>query len=62
MFDIDLPVAAALAGGSIALIIWTIAAQAHEKSVVRDSLRALDDYEVDNVRDQELLNPLAERA
>ena len=62
MFELDLPVVAALAGGSIALIIWTIAAQAHEKAVVRDSLRALDDYEVDNVRDQELLNPLAERA
>ncbi len=62
MFDIDLQIAAAMVGGSIALIIWTIASQAHEKSVVRDSLRALDDYEVDNIRDQELLNPLAERA
>ncbi len=62
MFDIDLQIAAAMVGGSIALVIWTIASQAHEKSVVRDSLRALDDYEVDNIRDQELLNPLAERA
>ena len=62
MFDIDLQIAAAMVGGSLALIIWTIASQAHEKSVVRDSLRALDDYEVDNIRDQELLNPLAERA
>lgn len=62
MFDIDLQIAAAMVGGSIALIIWTIASQAHEKSVVRDSLRALDDYEVDNIRDQELLNPLAQRA
>ncbi|MEM9200641.1 MAG: type II secretion system F family protein [Actinomycetota bacterium] len=62
MFDIDLQIAAALVGGSIALVIWTIASQAHDKSVVRDSLRALDDYEVDNTRDQELLNPLTERA
>ena len=62
MFDIDLQIAAAMVGGSLALIIWTIASQAHEKSVVRDSLRALDDYEVENIRDQELLNPLAERA
>ena len=35
---------------------------ASNRTVVRDSLRALDDYEVENVRDQELLNPLAERA
>ena len=62
MFDIDLQIAAAMVGGSLALIIWTIASQAHEKSVVRDSLRALDDYEVDNIRDQELLNPITERA
>lgn len=62
MFDLDPQIAAALLGGGIALVIWTIASQAHEKQVIRDSLRALDDYEVDNVRDQELLNPLAERA
>ena len=62
MFDLAPPVAAALFGGGIALAIWVIATQAHEKSVVRESLRALDDYEVDNVRDKELLNPLAERA
>ena len=62
MFELDPQIAAALFGGGIALAIWVIVSQAHEKSVVRDSLRALDDYEVDNVRDQELLNPLAERA
>ena len=62
MFEIDLQIAAAMVGGSIALVIWTIASQAHEKSVVRDSLRALDDYDVENIRDQELLSPLAERA
>ena len=62
MFDLDPQIAAALLGGGIALVIWTILSQAHEKQVIRDSLRALDDYEVDNIRDQELLNPLAERA
>ncbi len=62
MFNIDPQVAVVLFGGAIGLIIWTVASQAHEKSVVRDSLRQLDDYEIDNVRDQELLNPLAERA
>jgi tight adherence protein C len=54
--------AAALLGGGVALAIWAIASQAHEKSVVRDSLRALQDYEVESVRDKEMLNPLAERA
>ena len=62
MLELDPQIAAALLGGGIALAIWVIGSQAHEKSVVRDSLRALDDYEVENVRDQELLNPLAERA
>ena len=62
MLELDPQIAAALLGGGIALAIWVIGSQAHEKSVVRESLRALDDYEVENVRDQELLNPLAERA
>lgn len=62
MFDLDPQFAAALLGGGIALAIWVIASQAHEKSVVRESLRQLEDYEVDSVRDQDLLNPLAERA
>jgi len=62
VFELDPQIAAALVGGGIALVVWAIASQAHEKSVVRESLRALDDYEVENVRDQELLNPLAERA
>lgn len=62
MIDLSPQIAAALLGGGVALVIWAIASQAHEKSVVRDSLRALDDYELDSVRDQELLNPLAERA
>ena len=36
--------------------------QADEKATVRASLRQLDGYEVENVRDQELLMPLSERA
>ena len=62
MFDLDPQFAAILFGGGIALAIWAVASQAYEKSVVRESLRALDDYELESVRDQELLNPLAERA
>src|SRR3954468_7200499 len=49
-------------GGAVGLIIYAVATQAEEKSLVRSSLRQLDGYEVENVRDQELLNPLRERA
>src|SRR5438132_6062706 len=49
-------------GGAIGLIIFAIGSQAEERSVVRCSLRQLDGYEVENVRDQELLNPLKDRA
>jgi tight adherence protein C len=62
VFDLSPQLAATLFGGGLALAIWVVVSQAHEKSAVRESLRALDDYEVENVRDQELLNPLAERA
>jgi tight adherence protein C len=62
VFELSPQIAVALLGGGVALAIWAIASQAHDKSVVRDSLRALDDYEVESIRDQELLNPLAERA
>lgn len=62
MFDLSPQLAAALFGSGIAIAIWAVASQAHEKSAVRESLRALEDYEVESVRDQELLNPLAERA
>ena len=41
--------------------IWTLASGADEKATVRASLRQLDGYEVDNVRDQELLAPMKDR-
>ena len=62
MFELSPQIAALLVGGGITAVIWAIASQADEKAVVRESLRALDDYEVESVRDQELLNPLAQRA
>ena len=49
-------------GAAIGLVIFAIGSQADERSVVRSSLRQLDGYEVENVRDQELLNPLKDRA
>jgi tight adherence protein C len=49
-------------GAAIALVVFTLAAQADEKATVRASLRQLEGYEVEDVRDQELLKPVRERA
>jgi tight adherence protein C len=53
--------ALALLALAIGLILWTVLASADEKATVRASLRQLDGYEVDNVRDQDLLRPMSER-
>lgn len=47
---------------ALALAVWALLTQADEKSTMRASLRQLDGYEVDNVRDQQLLKPMKERA
>jgi tight adherence protein C len=62
VFDLDPQIAAGLLGAGLALIIWVVGSQANEKATVRESLRAFGNYEVDSVRDRELLNPLAQRA
>lgn len=46
---------------AFALGVWAVAATVDEKATVRASLRQLDGYDVDNVRDQELLKPVQER-
>ena len=53
--------ALALLACAVGLAIWTVASTADEKATVRASLRQLEGYEVDNVRDQELLKPMSER-
>ncbi len=62
-FLTEVPVFAlvALIGAGIGLILFTVLSQAEEKSALRSTLRQLDDYEVEDVRDQELLVPLRER-
>lgn len=52
----------ALLGLTFALVAWAVMSQAEEKATVRNSLRQLEGYEVENVRDQELLRPIQERA
>lgn len=49
-------------GLAVALVLFTVLSQAEEKAVIRASLRQLDDYEVESVREQELLAPLRDRA
>jgi tight adherence protein C len=60
--DLTLLIGGLLLGGAIALVVYMLLSQANEKAVVRESLRQLDGYEVENVRDQELLAPLRDRA
>lgn len=45
----------------IALLVYAFGAQAEERATVRASLRQLEDYKVEDVRDKELLAPLSER-
>jgi len=65
MFDLvgTIPTAGfvGLIGLGIGLVLYTVLSQVEEKATLRSTLRQLDDYEVENVRDQELLVPLRER-
>ena len=57
-----LMVAVICMGAAVALGLYAVLSQAEEKAVVRSSLRQLDDYEVESVREKELLAPITERA
>jgi tight adherence protein C len=46
---------------AVALALYAVLGQAEERATVRDSLRQLDDYQVENQRERELLNPLGTR-
>jgi tight adherence protein C len=60
----DLPLELLVGGIGLGagLLVFFALSRAEDKAVVRESLRQLDGYEVENVRDQELLAPLSERA
>jgi tight adherence protein C len=62
MSNVQFWVAIGLLAAVLGVIVYTLLAQANEKATVRDSLRQLEGYEVENVRDQELLAPVTERA
>lgn len=60
--DSELLIILVAVGAAVGLLLYTVLSQVDERSTVRRSLRQLDDYEVENVRDQELLAPISERA
>jgi tight adherence protein C len=47
---------------AVGTAIFTVLNQLDERAMVRDSLRQLDGYEVENQRDQQMLDPLKDRA
>ena len=49
-------------GLMVGLALFAVLSTAEEKAVVRASLRQLEDYEVESVREKELLAPLRDRA
>ena len=51
-----------LIAGAVGVVIYTVFTQLDERQVVRESLRQLGGYEVENKRDQEMLDPLRDRA
>jgi tight adherence protein C len=55
-------VSALLLAGAIGAAIYAVLSQIDERQMVRESLRQLNGYEVENQRDQQLLDPLRERA
>ena len=53
---------AILVAAAVAVVIFVLLSQVEERQVIRETLRQLDGYEVENTRDQELLDPLKDRA
>jgi len=47
---------------AICLAVYALVGSAEEKATIRESLRNLGGYEIDNERDRELLDPLRQRA
>ncbi len=59
--SIDPKVIVGFGGLAVGLAVFAVLGQLEERATLRSTLRSLDDYEVENVRDQELLIPLQER-
>src|SRR5438067_2301074 len=46
---------------ALALVVYVVASRVEERSTVRATLRQLDDYQLDNEREKELLDPFGDR-
>jgi tight adherence protein C len=55
-------ISALLIFGAVGAVVFTVLSQLDERNMVRESLRQLDGYEVENQRDQQMLDPLKDRA
>jgi tight adherence protein C len=55
-------ISALLIAGAVGAVIFTVLSQLDERQMVRESLRQLEGYEVENQRDQQMLDPLRDRA
>lgn len=53
---------ALMVAGGVAVAVFVVFTQVEERQMIRESLRQLDGYEVESTRDQELLDPLRDRA
>ncbi|MGB6056647.1 MAG: type II secretion system F family protein [Microthrixaceae bacterium] len=53
---------AIMIAAAVGLIIYTVLSQLDERQMVRSSLRQLDGYEIESQRDQQMLDPLKDRA
>lgn len=60
--NVQLLIPLLMIAGAIGAAMWMLFQRLEDRQVVRDSLRQLDGYELENQRDQELLAPLKDRA
>lgn len=51
-----------MVAGGVAAAVFVVLSQIEERQMIRETLRQLDGYEVESTRDQELLDPLRDRA
>ena len=54
--------AALMVAGGVSAVVFVVLSQIEERQMIRETLRQLDGYEVESTRDQELLDPLRDRA
>ncbi len=54
--------AALMVAAGVSAVAFVVLSQIEERQVIRETLRQLDSYEVESTRDQELLDPLRDRA